>query len=100
MSSFGVCDIHLIILLFLDVYHAQEKDLVIDCKVRANPRPVVTWQKDNLPIEFDERMQQIEHLDGVCELIIHQPTVKDSGLYQATGQFVVVFHLIKAFGKI
>lgn len=71
-------------MLFLDVYHAQEKDLVVDCKVRANPRPVVNWQKDNLPIEFDERMQQIEHLDGVCELIIHQPTVKDSGLYTCT----------------
>lgn len=71
-------------MLFLDVYHAQEKDLIIDCKVRANPRPVVTWQKDNLPIELDERMQQIEHLDGVCELIIHQPTVKDSGNYLCT----------------
>lgn len=79
-----MCDIHLIIALFLDVYHAKEKDLIIDCKVRANPRPVVTWQKDTLPIELDERMQQIEHLDGTCELIIHQPTVKDSGNYQCT----------------
>lgn len=79
-----MCDIHLFIVLFLDVYHAKEKDLIIDCKVRANPRPVVTWQKDNLPIELDERMQQIEHLDGTCELIIHQPTVKDSGNYTCT----------------
>lgn len=78
------CDIHLISRLFLDVYHAKEKDLIIDCKVRANPRPVVTWQKDNMPIELDERMQQVENLDGVCELIIHQPTVKDSGNYQCT----------------
>lgn len=77
-------DIHLITMLFLDVYHAKEKDLIIDCKVRANPRPVVTWQKDNMPIELDERMQQVENLDGVCELIIHQPTVKDSGNYQCT----------------
>lgn len=29
-------------------------------------------------------MQQIEHLDGVCELIIHQPTTKDSGKYTCT----------------
>lgn len=71
-------------MLFLDVYHAKEKDLIIDCKVRANPRPVVTWQKDNLPIELDERMQQIENLDGTCELIIHQPTVKDSGNYSCS----------------
>lgn len=29
-------------------------------------------------------MQQLEHLDGICELVIHQPTVKDSGLYSCT----------------
>lgn len=34
-----------------------------------------------MPIEFDERTQQVEHLDGVCELIINKPTVKDSGNY-------------------
>lgn len=72
--------------LFLDVFHAPENDLIIDCKVRANPRPVITWLKDELPIEFDERMQQIEHLDGVCELIINKPTTKDSGKYSCTAQ--------------
>lgn len=71
-------------MLFLDIYHGPEKDLVIDCKVRGNPRPLITWLKDDLPLEFDERMQQIEHLDGVCELIIHQPTTKDSGKYTCT----------------
>lgn len=71
-------------MLFLDVYHGPEKDLVIDCKVRGNPRPLITWTKDNIPIEFDERMQQVEHLDGICELIINKPTVKDSGNYSCT----------------
>lgn len=45
---------------------------------------MITWLKDNLPIEFDERTQQIEHMDGVCELIINKPTVKDSGKYLCT----------------
>lgn len=40
---------------------------------------MISWLKDDIPIEFDERIQQIEHLDGVCELIINKPTVKDSG---------------------
>lgn len=71
-------------MLFLDVYHGPEKDLVIDCKVRGNPRPVISWTKDDLPIEFDERMQQVEHLDGICELIINKPTPKDSGKYTCT----------------
>lgn len=70
--------------LFLDVNHAPEKDLVIDCKVRANPRPSISWLKDDQPIEIDERIQQIERSDGVCELIIHKPTVKDSGTYTCT----------------
>lgn len=70
--------------LFLDVFHAPENDLIIDCKVRGNPRPLITWFKDELPVEFDERTQQIEHLDGVCELIINKPTVKDSGKYSCT----------------
>lgn len=34
-----------------------------------------------MPIEFDERTQQVEHLDGVCELIINKPSAKDSGNY-------------------
>lgn len=71
-------------LLFLDVFHGPENDLVIDCKVRGNPRPVITWLKDQQQLEFDERMQQIEHLDGICELIINKPTTKDSGLYTCT----------------
>lgn len=70
--------------LFLDVYHGPENDLVLDCKVRGNPRPLITWLKDDTPIEFDERTQQIEHLDGMCELIINKPTVKDSGNYSCT----------------
>lgn len=70
--------------LFLDVFHAPENDLVIDCKVRGNPRPIISWLKDDQPIEFDERIQQIEHLDGNCELIINKPTVKESGFYSCT----------------
>lgn len=37
-----------------------------------------------MPIEFDERTQQIEHGDGLCELIINKPTTKDSGTYACT----------------
>lgn len=40
--------------------------------------------KDELPIEFDERTQQIEHGDGLCELIINKPTIKDSGTFSCT----------------
>lgn len=56
----------------------------IDCKVRGNPRPTIIWHKNDEPIEFDERIQQIENTEGNCELIINKPTTADSGQYSCT----------------
>lgn len=70
--------------LYVDKYHPHENDLVINCKVRANPRATITWLRDEQLIEFDERTQHNEHLDGVCEIIIHKPTIEDSGIYSCT----------------
>lgn len=56
----------------------------IEITSKNNFRPIIFWQKDELPIEFDERTQQIEHGDGLCELIINKPTTKDSGNYACT----------------
>uniref|UniRef100_A0A1I8NUE4 Muscle M-line assembly protein unc-89 n=1 Tax=Stomoxys calcitrans TaxID=35570 RepID=A0A1I8NUE4_STOCA len=69
-----------------DVYHSSQNDLVIDTKVRGNPRPVITWTKDQLPVVLDDRIVQIEHLDGICELIINKPTPSDSGKYTCIAQ--------------
>lgn len=70
--------------LATDVYHMKENNLIIDCKVRGNPRPKITWTKDNVPIEIDERTQQCETSEGVCELIINDPKPTDSGVYECT----------------
>ncbi|XP_061389091.1 muscle M-line assembly protein unc-89 [Musca vetustissima] len=64
-----------------DVYHSSQNDLILDTKIRGNPRPVITWTKDQLPVVLDDRVVQIEHLDGICELIINKPTPADSGNY-------------------
>lgn len=69
-----------------DVYHASQNDLILDTKIRGNPRPVVTWIKDQLPVVLDDRIVQIEHLDGICELIINKPTTNDSGNYTCVAQ--------------
>lgn len=58
--------------------------MILTIKLKKNFRPIILWQKDELPIEFDERTQQIEHGDGLCELIINKPTTKDSGTYACT----------------
>ncbi|EDW61837.2 uncharacterized protein Dvir_GJ20095, isoform B [Drosophila virilis] len=69
-----------------DVYHSSQNDLIIDTKVRGNPRPVISWTKDQIPVVLDDRVVQIEHLDGVCELIVNKPTVNDNGVYVCTAQ--------------
>lgn len=68
------------------MYHSSENDLVIGTKIRGNPRPVITWTKDQLPVVLDDRIVQIEHLDGICELIINKPTPSDSGKYTCIAQ--------------
>lgn len=69
-----------------DVYHSSQNDLILDTKIRGNPRPKITWIKDQLPVVLDDRIVQIEHLDGICELIINKPTANDSGNYTCVAQ--------------
>uniref|UniRef100_A0A1B0BT08 Ig-like domain-containing protein n=1 Tax=Glossina palpalis gambiensis TaxID=67801 RepID=A0A1B0BT08_9MUSC len=69
-----------------DVYHSSQNDLVLDTKVRGNPRPSITWLKDRVPVVLDGRIVQIEHLDGICELIINKPTPSDNGTYICVAQ--------------
>lgn len=57
---------------------------MIECKVTGNPRPTIIWHKNDEPIPFDERIQQIELLDGFCKLIINKPTPIDNGEYSCT----------------
>lgn len=72
--------------LYIDVYHSSQNDLIIDTKVRGNPRPVISWTKDQIPVVLDDRVVQIEHLDGICELIVNKPTINDNGVYVCTAQ--------------
>lgn len=67
--------------IHLDVYHTKQNQLVLSCRARANPLPVIEWTKDDNPIVLDERIEQAETLEGICELIINDPTPADSGYY-------------------
>lgn len=64
-----------------DVYHTKQNQLVLTCRARGNPLPIIEWTKDDVPIVLDERMAQAETLEGLCELAINEPTPEDSGYY-------------------
>lgn len=69
---------------FADVFHTLQNQLVLTCRARGNPLPVIEWTRDDMPIKLDERIGQTETLDGICELTINQPNVGDTGVYCCT----------------
>ncbi|XP_064551728.1 titin homolog isoform X6 [Drosophila montana] len=64
-----------------DTYSLNENELVLDCRVRGQPRPEIEWMKGNEAIRNDEKYQLIDQADGYCKLTIRNPTEKDSGIY-------------------
>lgn len=68
------------------MYHTQENDLILSCKVRGVPPPTITWLRDEMEIINDDRIQAIQHHDGVCELVINKPTRRDSGKYMCRAE--------------
>lgn len=66
---------------FADNYRSAENDLVLDCKVHGVPTPRITWIKDNVPIEIRGRYLLAKLPNGVWELQIHNPSMKDTGTY-------------------
>lgn len=54
---------------------------MLSCRVRSNPLPLIEWTKDDLPVPLNERIQQTESYEGLCELYISRPTSEDNGVY-------------------
>ncbi|XP_068630255.1 uncharacterized protein [Battus philenor] len=64
-----------------DTYHLAENELVLECRIRGQPLPTITWLKDDHSIESNERYQAYYLADGVCRLAISNPTQEDSGKF-------------------
>ncbi|OWR50433.1 Stretchin-Mlck isoform A [Danaus plexippus plexippus] len=64
-----------------EVYHSFENELVLECRIRGQPLPSITWYKNDKPITLSERYQAHYLADGVCRLTINCPTQEDSGKY-------------------
>lgn len=65
----------------VDTYNLISNELVLECRVRGEPQPSITWTKDGNFIDLNEKYQQIEQPDGLCRLVINTPDEKDCGLY-------------------
>ena len=65
----------------LDTYNLTADELILECRVRGQPKPTITWTKDGDFIENNDKYQQFDQADGYCKLIINYPEPKDSGTY-------------------
>lgn len=72
-----------IILLFAltDMYHIAEDELVLECRIRGQPLPAITWLKDGREIAASGRISTSYLADGVCRLTIDKPVPTDTGKY-------------------
>lgn len=59
--------------------HANE--LVLECRVRAEPAPIITWTRENELIATNDKYLQVDQPDGLCRLVIYNPEDRDNGLY-------------------
>ncbi|XP_041986457.1 uncharacterized protein LOC121738463 [Aricia agestis] len=64
-----------------DTYHLAENELVLECRIRGQPLPTITWLKDQVPIYSHDRYHPCYLADGVCRLVIDSPCPADSGIY-------------------
>ncbi|XP_072930915.1 uncharacterized protein [Epargyreus clarus] len=86
-----------------DTYHLAENELVLECRIRGQPLPNITWLKDDLPISSDDRYQAYYLADGVCRLAISAPTTADSGKYTCKAENSMwsdqITHVVNFTGK-
>lgn len=57
-------------------------ELYLETHVRGAPHPTIEWVKDGVTVSRDDpKYLQVDHPDGLCELVVNNPTEKDSGKY-------------------
>lgn len=64
-----------------DYYRPITNDLVLECKIRANPRPRCRWQRDGLFVDHCDKYEPYFMEDGTVMLVVNNPKMIDSGRY-------------------
>lgn len=69
---------------FVDKFVERTNELILDCHVRGNPKPVITWFKNGVELlpERCERYRVTYDDDGICKMTISDPIMHaDRGRY-------------------
>ncbi|GAB0100344.1 muscle M-line assembly protein unc-89 [Sergentomyia squamirostris] len=88
-----------------DTYNINVNELVLECRVRGQPRPTISWYKDGQEIDthMSKKYEQQDTYDGFCRLLIAKPSPADNGIYicQADnpGHSDKIQHLVQFTGK-
>lgn len=61
--------------------HTIQKEILLECHVRGEPRPTIEWLKDGLYIVNDLKHFKKYLDDGTCQLFVNSPDFWDSGKY-------------------
>uniref|UniRef100_A0A1B0CWT0 Muscle M-line assembly protein unc-89 n=1 Tax=Lutzomyia longipalpis TaxID=7200 RepID=A0A1B0CWT0_LUTLO len=88
-----------------DTYNINVNELVLECRVRGQPRPTITWYKDGeeLDTHMSKKYEQQDSYDGFCRLLIAKPSPADNGIYickaENPGHSDQVKHTVEFTGK-
>lgn len=81
----------------------HKDELSLECRVRGYPKPHISWIKDGDYIIPGDKYEQIDGNDGVCRLIIVNPSEEDCGTYsceaECNGCSDTISHNVQFEGK-
>ncbi|XP_039108440.1 myosin-binding protein C, slow-type, partial [Hyaena hyaena] len=64
----------------VNTYAVAGYNATLNCSVRGNPKPKITWMKNKVAIVDDPRYRMFSN-QGVCTLEIRKPSPYDGGIY-------------------
>ncbi|KAJ8962971.1 hypothetical protein NQ314_005688, partial [Rhamnusium bicolor] len=64
-----------------DQYRITNEELILECRIRCQPPPIIKWYKNGEELGTSVRYAQSYLADGICRLSVSNPDKNDSGKY-------------------
>ena len=90
--------------ILIESYNLHHDVLTLECRVRGQPKPHISWIKDGDYIIPGDKYEQYDLADGTCKLVIANPDQEeDSGTYtceaECNGCSDAISHNVQFEGK-